>query len=359
MTSRSQPRRGAIAVLTAVLVLPLLGMLAFSIDVGFLLKKRAELQRAADAAALAAVVDLVPDPYGNQDLDKVRATVRQYAADNITDISGFTVLDSDITIGRYDPETVYTNFTILDDGIFDTVRVTLRRDSAANSPIPLLFGRVFGILDSEVSATGTAVLQKASILRPGIGVLPFSLPKTVWDSKTDKDPAWSIYGDGRMDDGLGNEIPGNWGTLDIGTSSNSTSDINDQILNGLQQSHLDELHAEGRLQDRTLIDSRVSYNLNGDTGLSGGIKQSLYEVFGEPKLIPIYESAWGSGGGLEFNVVGWGVVYVEDAVFQGTNNTYVSIKKSYTYSGFLRPNRDLSVTEGVIEGAYTSPVLVE
>ena len=93
MISRSQPRRGAIAVLTAVLVLPLLGMLAFSIDVGFLLKKRAELQRAADAAALAAVVDLVPDPYGNQDLDKVRATVRQYAADNITDISGFTVLD--------------------------------------------------------------------------------------------------------------------------------------------------------------------------------------------------------------------------------------------------------------------------
>ena len=62
---------------------------------------------------------------------------------------------------------------------------------------------------------------------------------------------------------------------------------------------------------------------------------------------------------MEFNVVGWGVVYVEDAVFQGTNNTYVSIKKSYTYSGFLRPNRDLSVTEGVIEGAYTSPVLVE
>jgi hypothetical protein len=204
------------------------------------------------------------------------------------------------------------------------------------------------------------VLQKASILRPGIGVLPFSIPQPVWDSKTDQDPAWSIYGDGRMEDGLGNEIPGNWGTLDIGTSSNSTSDINDQILNGLQQVHLDELRAEGRISSSKLIDSRQSFSANGDTGLSGGIKQSLYEVFNEPKLIPIFDTTSGAGGnGLEYNVVGWGVVFVEDAQFKGNNNTYVSIKKSYTYSGFLRPNRDLSVTEGVIEGAYTSPVLVE
>ena len=160
------------------LLIPLIGMLAFSIDIGYLLKKRAELQRAADAAALAAVRDLVPDSNGDQDLDQVRETVRNYAAMNISDVSGFTVLDSDITIGRFEPETVYTDFTILDDGILDTVRVTLRRDGSANSPIPLFFAGIFGVINSEVSATATAVLQKASILRlqtmtacpPGIGL---------------------------------------------------------------------------------------------------------------------------------------------------------------------------------------------
>jgi len=127
-----EKRSGALAVLTAVLMVPMIGMLAFSIDVGYLLKKRAELQRSADAAALAAVRDLIPDPYGNQDLDKVRATLRSFAGSNITDVSGFTVLDSDIEIGRFDPETVYSDFTILGDGIFDTVRVTLRRDGSVS-----------------------------------------------------------------------------------------------------------------------------------------------------------------------------------------------------------------------------------
>ena len=62
---------------------------------------------------------------------------------------------------------------------------------------------------------------------------------------------------------------------------------------------------------------------------------------------------------MEFTVTGWAVTIVYDSHFHGANNTYVEIQKSYTFNGFLRPNRDLSVTEGVIEGAYTSPVLVE
>jgi hypothetical protein len=339
-------------------MVPLIGMLAFSIDIGYLLKKRAELQRAADAAALAAVRDLVPDPYGNQDLDLVRQRVRKYAAANITDVSSFSVLDTDITIGRYDPETVYTNFTILDDGVFDTVRVTLRRDGSANSPIPLLFGGIFGMLDSEVSATATAIMQKGSILRPGLGVLPFSIPQSEWD-KTLPGQVWSIYGDGRMVNPDNSEIPGNWGTLDLGTSSNSTADINFQVLNGLHQSHLDGLYNENRIPSSRNIDSRQSFWANGDTGMSGGMKQSLQEIHGQPRLIPIFDTAVGQGGGLEFRITGWASAIVVDTHFHGANNTYVEIQKSFTYDGLLRPNRDLSVTDGVIEGAYTSPVLVE
>ena len=138
-------RRGAIAVFTAILLVPLLGMVAFAVDYGYLLKKRADLQRAADAAVLAAVRDLVPDANGIQDLAKVRATLRQYADLNIQEIENFQVLDADIQIGRYDPESVYDNFTIVDWGTFDTVRVTLRFDKQANSPVSLFFARLLGI----------------------------------------------------------------------------------------------------------------------------------------------------------------------------------------------------------------------
>src|SRR5437870_10663562 len=49
----AKPRRGAIIPLVAVLLIPLLAMLAFSIDAGWMVLTRIDLQNTADAAALA------------------------------------------------------------------------------------------------------------------------------------------------------------------------------------------------------------------------------------------------------------------------------------------------------------------
>ncbi|TWU31736.1 pilus assembly protein TadG-related protein [Novipirellula artificiosorum] len=357
MRRRSQ-RKGAIVVIAAILFPIFIAMLAFAVDSGYLLKKRSRLQHAADAAALAAVRDLVPDAYGDQDLDKVRATIRSFANLNVRDVGSFTVLGSDIEIGRYDPETIYSDVQLLDTGVFDTVRVTFRRDSSANSPVSLFFARIFGMDDSDVSATATAVLQKASILEPGVGVLPFSIPEDLWKATPDGN-VWSIYGDGRMEDSSGGQLPGNWGTLNLGTSANSTATINDQVLNGLQQVHLDGLYAEGRIPQSNQIRSSHDFNANGDQGLSGGMKSSLHTVKGETKLIPLFDGVTNQGSVLEFHITGWAVCVVFDSHFHGSKNTYVEIQKSYTYNGILKPSSDLSVTEGVIEGAYTTPALVE
>lgn len=351
-------RRGVLAVLTALLLVPLIAMLAFSIDVGYLLKKRAELQRAADSAALAAVQDLIPDSLGNQNLNQTKATIRSYAGSNVTDLDGFTVLDSDITIGRFDPVTAYSNFTILNDGVFDTVRVTLRRDASANSPVPLLFGGIFGILDSEVTATATAILQKATYMRPGVGVLPVAVPEGEWNTADTSIP-WTIYGDGRIVNGLGETLPGSWGTCNIGTSANSTATMSDQILNGLQQVHLDGLYNESRIPNNEYIDSSLVWNANGDQGLSGGIKSAVSASHGQSRLIPIYDGVTNLGSNLEFTITGWAVATIVDSQFRGSNNTYLQIKKSYLYDGLLRPNRDLRMSETAIQGAYTSPVLVQ
>ncbi len=351
-------RRGVVAVKVAFLLVPMMGMLALAIDYGYVLNVRTDLQRAADAAALAAVRDLVPDSNGNQDLAKVRARVREYARANVRGVAEFTVLDCDIEIGRYDPAMAYSTFTIENDGTFDTVRVKVRRDAQANSPVSLFFARVLGINNSNVAAAATAVLQKATILEPGADVLPFSVHEEVWNSRSLGD-IWSIYGDGTVVDELGATIPGNWGTVDIGSDNNSTADISDQILNGLRQKDLDSLYSSGRIPISTHIDSIQFWLSQADTGLSSGLKHAVEAVHGKTKLIPIYDDVGGTGNTAEFHVVGWGVVEVVDSTWSGVYNTRVRVKKSYTYNGTtLKAQTDLTNSCRVIDGAFTSPVLV-
>ena len=52
--TRNSRRRGVVAVLVAVILVTLLGFAALTVDVGAMYNARAELQRSADAAALAA-----------------------------------------------------------------------------------------------------------------------------------------------------------------------------------------------------------------------------------------------------------------------------------------------------------------
>ncbi len=312
---RRQPK-GAIVVIVAIFLPAIIAMLALAIDCGILLRQRANLQRAADAAALAGVRDLIPDSDGNQDFVAVRDAVKEYAANNVKDIDNFTVLDADIEIGRYDPETIYSELTILNTGVFDTVRVTLRRDDSANSPVTLFFAGIFGILDSDVTATAAAVLQKASIMEPGAGVLPFTVPQNEWHA-SDPGATWSIYGDGKLQDGNGNNVPGNWGTCDIGIESNSTADLSNQILDGLRQTDLDALYGAGRIPQNTYIDGSQSCYMNGETGLSAGMKAAVQAVYGQRRLIPLIDSFSNQGGNLEYHVVGWAVCKVGDSSFTG------------------------------------------
>jgi len=338
----------------------MLAMTSFAVDYGYLLVVQTDLQRAADAAAIAAVQDLIPAADGTQDLAAVRARVREYAALNYPDVTSFQVLDADIQIGRYDPATIYSNITLLETGVLDTVQVTLRRDALANSPVALFFAPILGIKTSAVTATATAVLQKANILKPGTPILPFSVPLDVWNSKNPGE-TWSIYGDGKLTDSAGATIPGNWGTIDIGSTSNSTSDLVDQISNGLRQSDLDELADDGRIPSNTQIDGSQPMWAQADTGLSSGIKSAVKATHGETRLVPIYDALDGNltGNNTEFHVVGWGVVEVVTSNWKGAHNTYVTIMKSYMYNSVLVPTSDLSVTTGLIEGAYTSPALIK
>jgi hypothetical protein len=285
--------------------------------------------------------------------------VQAYVRDNLGDAS-FQVNSSDIQIGRYDPSTIDSSVTLLNTGTFDTVRVTLRRDGAVNPQATLFFARVWGRRESAVTATATAVLQKAEIMKPGAAILPFATPVELWDSLQPGD-TWSAYGDGKLQDEYGNDVPGDWGTLDIGGRDNSTSELNDQILVGLRQKDLDALYADGRIPRDTYIDSAEPAWMQGDSGLSSGLKSSVIAMHGTKKLLPIYDTLGGhlAGNNVEFHVIGWGVVTLIDSEWKGSNNTRVIVRKSHWFNGELRPIGSLSGASGYIDGAYTSPVLVD
>ena len=52
-----QTRRGTIMIMAAIMTIVLLAMVAFSVDLGYVLTAKEELQRTADASALAACWD--------------------------------------------------------------------------------------------------------------------------------------------------------------------------------------------------------------------------------------------------------------------------------------------------------------
>src|SRR5438270_10814453 len=114
--TQRQIRSGAIAPLAAVLIAVLLGMLAFSIDVGYIIVAQTDLQNAADAGALAGAetmktlyLQYQQNPLGTI-LSQVTGTssgspmksAEQFAGYNKAGGVLITVLDADVTFGNTD-----------------------------------------------------------------------------------------------------------------------------------------------------------------------------------------------------------------------------------------------------------------
>ncbi|HLQ44366.1 MAG TPA: hypothetical protein VK137_06540, partial [Planctomycetaceae bacterium] len=90
---------------------------------------------------------------------------------------------------------------------------------------------------------------------------------------------------------------GNRGTVDIGSSNNSTADLSRQIRNGPNETDL--AYFGGTLK----IPAGGLLALNGDTGLSAGIKDDLAAIIGQPRAIPIFRSVSGPGNNATYQIV--------------------------------------------------------
>lgn len=336
-------RRAAVAPLTIISAVFIFGMAALAIDASMLWSTRAELQRTADAAALAGAHSLIDDQRiaegGASDtvFAQARGSVTNLVADNpalqrtlTIDSNSANSPSGDVVLGQLsNPDNQNESLSFAAPAQFNAVAVKARMDAERNGSITLFFGRLFGVSNSSGRASATAAFRDDVIgyrvnERTGNAeLMPIALHVDYWNMLLagtytsgdlySYDPDTGTVSDGP--DGI-NEInlypgagsgqlpPGNFGTVDIGSSNNSTADISRQIRYGVNESDLAYFGGELRLgPDGTLM-------LNGDTGLSAAIKDDLQAIRGLPRAIPLFNQVSGNGNNSMFRVVGFGGIRI-------------------------------------------------
>lgn len=167
--------RGAVIVLYAIAMVAMLGMAALAVDLGMLRKAKAEAQRAADAAALAAASaygdDWDPattiDSAFARGIDKAQQNyMNGVAFDGTTDgvYSGLNYTSAEVTID------------LMPDDLPPKARVKVRR-----AAVPTWFAQIFGIKSLPVGAVAAAEIDWASGTKC---VKPIVFPD-VWDDQDD------------------------------------------------------------------------------------------------------------------------------------------------------------------------------
>jgi Flp pilus assembly protein TadG len=339
-------RRGAISVLAAFMSVMVLGMVAFAVDMGYVLANKQELQRTADSAAMAACWDYAKGlsqgktPTESMNLGRTAAAV--YASQN--PIGGVDPAIDSNTANSSSGDMVYGTLTNLYDAnpalvtatpaSFNAVRLKVRRDSTLNGETPYFFARIFGLTGQGLDAEATAAYARniSGVQMPANGanldVLPYALDWDTWaallagnatDQWTWNDTSKTVTAgaDGIKEVNLfpqGTGSPGNRGTVDIGGSNNSTSDIARQIVYGISQADLS--HHGGKLK----FDADGELELNGDTGISAGVKDELSSIKGKPRLIPIFSTVVGPGNNAQYTIVHWAGIRIMEVKLTGSMN---------------------------------------
>ncbi len=341
------PRSGSIVVLSAFLIVILLAMVAFAVDIGYVLVVGSEMQRTADSASLAGTWELLEqrrvEGADNEHLD---VYLDEYARMETSQYTGFNKVAGQSPYVFYDDVEVgfladFSNPTAeldtSDPSRFNAVRVRIHKNAQKNGEIPFFFARAMGFTSCSRQMTATAAFHDNIIGfeipsdGSNLGILPFAFDKVTWDAMMadaeigvgDDDWAYdeetgevSSGSDGAFemdlypqDDGP----PGNRGTVDIGNPNNSTKDLARQIVHGISADDLAYIGGELRL------DENGELLLNGDTGLSAGMKDELASIIGQPKVVPLFTVREGNGNNCMYTIVEFVGIRITEVKLTGNN----------------------------------------
>lgn len=373
-----QHRRGNIVVMSAAFLVGTMGLAAFCVDVGYIAVTRSQLQVATDGGALAAAAQLGPGL--GPGTNPTQATVAANGRTAAVAVAGANRAG--------DRESVYVNSAsqvefgkrswnagsgswVQSWGTqpYNMVRVTSSRGAGSGDDVlPLFFARAINHDHATLSVSSTAALL------PGAGfkidaassatadILPIAYDLPSWNALmagTGSDNysysngvVTANAGDGIKEIDLypyGNQslTSGNRGTVDIGSSNNSTADLSRQIRYGVNANDLS--YFGGKIE----IPANGTLSLNGDTGISAGIKDDLAAIIGKPRAIPIFTSVAGPGNNAQFQIVKFVGIRIMYVKLTGGNKTVIA-QPAPLVSSTVIAGQSSSTSEYV----FTTPRLV-
>jgi len=156
-----------VAVLVCFMLPVLMGIAVLTIDVGVLYNTRADLQRAADAGAMAAAAALSNCQFSRDPLELAREEAIKLVEANPVLGQKITIdPQTDVIFGRGNYDPVSNTYDFVPTSVLpDAVRVRVRcTDDSPNGPADLFFAGFFGKANSDVSASATAAITPRDIV---------------------------------------------------------------------------------------------------------------------------------------------------------------------------------------------------
>jgi Flp pilus assembly protein TadG len=369
-------RRGAAAVLFGVLLPAFIGITSLAVDTAMISVARGQLSTAADAAALAGAQQLATE-------NRVRGASQLTAEISSSNIQAVALaqankalgaapvispntdndINGQILVGYLNPN---DSSSTLNSGssmtsLFNSVQVSLYRNGTHGGQVPTIFAHLMGFTGSNVTVQSTATAQAFSVSgfqangSSNASLLPIVLDMTTWLNMMP--PTFSfqyqgstLYGqagpttstdqytynvasntvssgpDGIYESLLypvGSGSPGNWGTIKVGVSNNSTSILNSQILYGITPSQLATFPNSTIALDPTQNPPSICFG--GNPGISAGLNSALTAIIGKPVAVPIYDINGGNGSNAWYRVIYFQPARILSVNFQG-NPKYVIIQ---------------------------------
>jgi hypothetical protein len=373
----SRGRRGAIAPLAAFLMAFIVGVAAFAVDIGWVVLARTELQAAADAASLAGADSLMSGFVSYQTaglsgtnasstqstiitnaMSNARTQAKNFARYNAAGGQSNLVLnDSDIQFGFTDASNNYTAYNAASPVFPNTIKVTMRLDSTANSPLGLFFGPVLGTKSVNVQAQAAATIMGGTVdsfssTGLNIATLPMTYDVNAWNNfvatGTWPDGTQSLDGSGvpRLQVYPSVKDTGNFGQLSLNDSNVGTSQEESWVSNGMSPSDL------SALQGANLVPLSQhpanTWDWQGSTGFTESLINTVNNYPGKTFLLPLfqpynssdsnYQAGVNQGSNYSFDIVQFvGVKIVAGSNRQVLIEPAAFVDPSLVFSGSVVP----------------------
>jgi Flp pilus assembly protein TadG len=391
--------------LTALLWVALLAMIAFSIDIGWIVAVRSELQNAADAAALAGAEQLQQQfvlfyAPGQTNQSGVYNYVTTNSADSASPIStairfagynqagnqNLTVPASDVSFSYYDGTTF--SDPSFPDKFPNTCNVTTRRDGTANGSLGLFFAQILGVNTADLQATASATIYAGDVSSeqaiPNVSahILPVALDIHKWTNFLQGNTT-SPWLSGDTSAGPSNALqlqvypfdtntPGSFGLVDVGAPANNVPAFRQWIDSGQTPNDITYLLSNNLLP--VSLSNPEPWKVG--PGMKSTLQTNFASVMGQPNLIPLfmpvtpndlaatspgdnYVAAAAQGQNATYAIIGFAGVTVTQADGRGNSMNIsiqpMSIVDPTTIIGNAKPAQGNVLTQfGTFQTTFTS-----